>query len=101
MDRDELIGTVKTVLRVSGGIYDAEVEMLVDAALEDLKRVGVDEETYTGSSALTRKAVCCYCKANFGYDNSDASFFDKAYRQTVIDLMNSKANECAQEGANG
>lgn len=101
MDRDELIGMAKTVLRVSGGVYDVEVEMLVDACLEDLRRVGVDEQTYMGSSALTRKAVACYCKANFGYDNSDASFFDKAYRQTVIDLLNSKANECAQEESDG
>lgn len=92
MDADELIGTVKTVLRVSADAYDAEIQMLIDSALCDLRRVGIREEVIEEGNPLVRKAVCCYCKANFGYDNSDASFFDKAYRQTVIDLLNSKAN---------
>ena len=95
MDADELKATVKTVLRISADVYDAEIEMLIDSALEDLKRVGISELAIDEGTPLVRKAVCCYCKANFGYDNSDASFFDRAYRQTVTDLMNSKANVCA------
>lgn len=95
MDVDELKATVKTVLRISADVYDAEIEMLIESALEDLKRVGIREEVIEEGNPLVRKAVCCYCKANFGYDNSDASFFDRSYRQTVTDLMNSKANVCA------
>ncbi len=101
MDTDELKATVKTVLRVSADVYDAEIDMLIDSALCDLRRVGIREDEILAGNPLVRKAVCCYCKANFGYDNSDASFYDKAYRQTVVDLMNSKANECAREGGDG
>ncbi len=98
MDADELKATVKTVLRVSADVYDAEIQMLIDSAVCDLQRVGIREEFIEEGNPLVVKAVCCYCKANFGYDNSDASFFDKAYRQTVVDLMNSKANEKAVDG---
>lgn len=98
MNADELKSTVKTVLRISADVYDAEIDMLVESALEDLKRVGISELAIAEGNPLVKKAVCCYCKANFGYDNSDASFFDRSYRQTVIDLMNSKANVCAGDG---
>lgn len=92
----ELTQTVKTALRVTADAYDTEVSMLIEAALYDMRRVGISQDEIETENPLVVKAVCCYCKANFGYDNSDASFFDKAYRQTVTDLMNSGANECAR-----
>ena len=34
-------------------------------------------------------AVVLFAKSRFGYDNSDASRFEDAYRQTVVDILNS------------
>ena len=96
MDRDQLFDLVKVVLRVSGEIYDVEVNMLIDAAIEDLRRVGVKEDLLKeGFPPLVVKAICSYCKAYFGFDNDDAAMFSNSYRQIACDLMNSSANECA------
>ena len=94
MDADELKATVKTVLRISADVTMPRSKCSSTQPWK-MKRVGISELAIDEGNPLVRKAVCCYCKANFGYDNSDASFFDRAYRQTVTDLMNSKANVCA------
>lgn len=86
--RDE----VKIALRVSSEVYDSEVDALVSAAMEDMKRVGIDPDVVEACEGLARVAIFAYCKANFGYDNGDASAFSETYRQTVIALMNSTAN---------
>ena len=87
-----LLDEVKLSLRVTSNLYDAEVQGLIDAALADLHRLGINPyQACNGSitDALVKSAVILYCKARFGYDNSDASRFEDAYRQTVIDMMNS------------
>lgn len=76
--------------------------MLIDAAKADMIRVGVDEtlvnpDDETAIAPLVKQAIACYCKANFGYDNSEATRFYRTYKQTVCDLMNSDANIAAQE----
>lgn len=73
--------------------------MHIDAALADMKRVGIDEELLDPDTiaALPRQAVAMFVKSRFGYDNDEASRFETAYRQTVIDLLNSNANTSYQE----
>lgn len=96
MKRENLFALVKVVLRVSGDIYDTEINMLIDSAIEDLKRVGVRGELLDQEfPPLVVRAICCFCKAQFGFDNEDAPFFMDSYRQTACDLMNSSANECS------
>lgn len=94
-----LIDDIKVALRLKGGAYDSEVQMHIDAALADMKRVGVDEELLDPENigALPRQAVAMFVKARFGYDNDEASRFENAYRQTVIDLLNSSANTSYKE----
>lgn len=96
MKPDELLGLVKGVLRVSSDVYNDEIQLLIDSAIADMKRVGVREVLLTGEvSPLCARAICCFCKGQFGFDNDDAAFFMDSYRQATIDLMNSDANECS------
>lgn len=84
-----LLDDVKVAVRVKSTATDSEIQALVDAAFADMKRVGVDEALLDVDSphALVRSAVLCFVKARYGYDNEDASRFESAYKQTVIDLM--------------
>lgn len=80
---------------------DAEVQMLIDGALYDMWRVGVNSALLDLNSdedldnAFVKQAVTAYCKANFGFDVPEAERFDEAYRRIVCDLMNSAENIAA------
>ncbi len=72
-----MLNKVKLSLRISGDMFDSEIQDLIEAALTDLKISGVvnTEET----DPLILRAVITYCKANFGYDNNEAERFQKSY----------------------
>lgn len=84
----------KLVLRVSSDAMDAEVQMLIDAALNDLEMKGVNPAIVNEESTvpLVKQCVMLYVKCHFGYDNDEADRFGAAYRQSVIDLLNSRHN---------
>ena len=93
---------MKLALRVTSDAMDAEVQMLVDAALYDMERAGVnpallevDSETEDLSNQFVKTGVYAYCKAHFGYDNPEAERLDGSYRRIVCDLLNSKENIAA------
>lgn len=89
-----LLDEIKTVLRIKGSAYDSEVQMHIAAAIADMKRVGISEDMLAEEElgALPKQAVAMFVKSRFGYDNDEASRFEEAYRQTVVDLLNSTAN---------
>ena len=95
-----LLDEVKTALRISDPAYDSEVRMWVDAAREDMERVGVDPDYMDDTdNALYRAAMCLYVKARFGYINPNSRVtaeerrdLEASYRQTVTDLMHSTHN---------
>lgn len=101
-----LVDDMKLSLRVMTDKLDAEVSMLVDAALADMARVGVRVEllerdpdgNLVFGNPLVRQAVACFCKARFGFDNGDAPRFDESYRRSVCDLINSQASESLYDG---
>lgn len=95
-----LLDEIKTVLRIKGSAYDSEVAMHIAAALADMKRVGISEDMLAEEdlAALPKQAVAMFVKSRFGYDNDEASRFEEAYRQTVVDLLNSTANTTYTEG---
>lgn len=84
----------KMVLRVSSDAMDAEVQMLIDAALNDLEMKGVNPLIVSEDSTvpLVKQAVMLYVKCHWGFDNDEADRFGNSYRQTVIDLLNSRYN---------
>jgi len=98
----KLLDDIRLITRTSTTALDSELSMLIEAAKADMIRVGVREELVNPDDdadidPLVKQAIACYCKANFGYDNSEARRFNQSYRQTVCDLMNSDANIAAQE----
>lgn len=72
MKKDDLVAKAKIRIRkMSTDILDEDVGQLVEVALADLKRIGVDG-SYLGKNGrsindpLIIEAVLMYCKANFG-----------------------------------
>lgn len=94
-----LLDDVRVAVRVSHSATDVEIQMWIDAALADMKRVGVREELLLDASpaALVKAAVVCYVKANYGYDVEERPQFSDSYRRIVCDLLNSSANIAAGE----
>ncbi|PHV69827.1 DNA-packaging protein [Sporanaerobium hydrogeniformans] len=58
-------------------VLDEEIQDLIDSAKADLKLSGVINQDET--DPLIIRAITCYCKANFGYENKEAERFDKSY----------------------
>ena len=102
-----LIDTVKTSLRLTSSEFDEEAEMLIDGALRDMERAGVDpallelNKSADIDDPLVKTAVTVYCKAHFGYDNPEADRFIAVYERIVCDLLNSASNIAAQEEDGG
>lgn len=72
-----LLDQVKTALRVSGTLYDAdEIEPIIAACKIDLGLAGV--RLIQDDDPLIARAVVLYAKANFGY-TEDADRLAKAY----------------------
>lgn len=80
-----LIDDVKIYLRISSTAYNTEITDLISAAKADLALVGV--LTTSEADSLYKRAICLYCKANFGYDNKDADRQYQAYDIIKKNLM--------------
>lgn len=100
-----LLEDIKVSLRLTTSALDSEVQTLVDAALYDMERAGVNpallELNAEGNldNALVKKAVAVLCKADFGYDVSEAYRFEASYDRILNALLNSKENVAAMEMA--
>ena len=65
-----MLESIKKSLRISGAIFDTEIQELMNAALADMKLSGISCQNV--QDPLIRRAVTIYCKANFGLDNKDS-----------------------------
>lgn len=98
-----LFEDIKVSLRVVTDKTDSEVQTLIDAALYDMERVGVNPALLQldGDSdlpnAFVKNAVRCYCKGMYGYDNAESGAFMDSYYRIVNDLLNSSQNIAAIE----
>lgn len=98
-----LLDDTRLSLRLTTQALDGEVEMLIDYAIADMERVGVDPDLLPAgaddeaSSSMVKNAIITYAKAHFGFDNAEMAQFDDSYRRIVCDLMNSSANIAAKE----
>lgn len=92
-----LLEEARTLVRVCSDKTDAEIQLYLDAALADMRRVGVrssllDPESLT---PLAKMAAFFYVEANYGHDNAkEFGIWWDRYLFTVTSLMNSSANEC-------
>lgn len=82
--RRAMLDKVKLALRLSGTALDGEVSDLINAAIADLRLVGINIPAEAGSSSKTLgdplldRAVVLYAKAEFGF-NDDAERYRNAY----------------------
>lgn len=99
-----LIDDVRTSLRVTTALTDDEVQTYIDFALFDMENKGVkpefisrEEYGETVYPAIVRTAVIAYCKASYGYDNSEANRFLRVYDSIVASLLNGSQNINTQD----
>ena len=90
-----LLDEMRMRLRITHDMTDDEVDGEILAAMADMRRCGVKEDLLDAEDPhpLVKHAVALYCKAYYGYDNSEREQFVKAYERTLCDLLNSKSNE--------
>lgn len=74
-----MLELVKKALRITTNAFNDEIQLLIDAGLQDLARGGVMEDVLTeNSTPLVQRAVITYVKMNFGlpedYDRLKASY---------------------------
>lgn len=74
-----MLDKVKLALRISNNAYDGEISDLINACKRELKLVGIASSNFYKSDYMITQAVVLYCKANFGFDNSEAERYQKAY----------------------
>lgn len=76
-----MLEEVKSALRISNCAYDNEIQNLIDACKSDLETSGVAPSCFLEDKyrALIKQAIITYCKAQFGYDNQDATRLNESY----------------------
>ena len=91
-----ILEDARAVVRVTSELYNPEIQMLIDAALADLRRVGIREHLLAEETMdpLVRHAVLAYVKANFGFDFTEYELpqLQLVYPSIVASLLNSTAN---------
>lgn len=84
-----MLEIVKKSLRLDENEFNEELNLLIEAAVEDLTSSGVassyfytkDEEKLmiNVENKLLKLAIIFYCKAFFGFDNPDSEKYNNAY----------------------
>jgi len=72
-----MIEKVRKSLRISHTALDEDIQDLIDAALMELQLSGIKK--LDESDPLIIRAVTVYCKAEFGFDNTDADRFRASF----------------------
>lgn len=81
-----MLDLMKKALRIRSDntAFDAELQGLIDACKQDLRRRGIVKDGE--NDALIQQAVKLYCKAHFGYGGSDAERYQKSYESLAVSL---------------
>lgn len=73
-----ILQMVKLALRITTDDFDAELNMLIQAAMKDLRIAGANGSNIVETDQLTRMAIITYCKMRFGepdeYDRLKKSY---------------------------
>jgi hypothetical protein len=95
-----LIDDVRVALRVTSTMTDVEVDALIEGAIADMRRVGIRDELLERESLspLAKAAVVMWCKANYGFDNSEGPTYFERYKWLVTSMVNSSMNELIGDG---
>ena len=79
-----LVESIKFSLRITESDFDDEINSLIEMCKSDLETSGVAPSFFEENKEiklynLYQSAVINYCKAEFGYDNSESERFRKSY----------------------
>lgn len=85
-----MLELVKKSLRVDDDEFNDELNLLIEAAVEDLISSGVassnfydendvNHDTIVINNKLLKLSVILYCKSFFGFDNPDSEKYNNAY----------------------
>lgn len=91
------IDEMRRLVGIASDYTDAEIQMWWQAAVADMRRIGVRDELLDGLDPLVNAACALYLKANYGFDNEDSEKFRMAYAETVACLKNSTADSSLYE----
>lgn len=64
-----MLELVKTALRITGNAFDAEIALLIDACIEEMRALNVTVDVYIDNTPISKQvqtAVIAYCKWQFG-----------------------------------
>lgn len=64
-----MLELVKTALRITGNAFDAEIALLIDACIEEMRALNVTVDLYIDNTPISKQvqtAVIAYCKWQFG-----------------------------------
>ena len=94
-----LTDDVRMALKVRSTITDDEIDMWINAAIEEMRRNGIREELLKRETmnSLAKSAVVMYCKANYGFDNADSDRNMERFKWTVMCMINSSMNTTLHE----
>lgn len=85
---EQFVYSVRQYLRISHTRFDAEITDLIGAARADLLLGGIKASKVNDESdTLTKRAIVCYVKAEFGLDNADADKYRESYNMLKRHLM--------------
>ena len=74
-----MLNKIKLALRINNSAYDDEITDLINACKKELELAGIASSNINENDEMIIRAVTLYCKANFGFDNSDADRYTTSY----------------------
>lgn len=74
-----MLNKVKLALRINNSAYDSEIKNLIYACEKELELAGIASSNIDETNELIIQTIITYCKAYFGYDNSEAERYIKSY----------------------
>ena len=74
-----MLNKIKLALRINNSAYDGEITDLINACKKELELAGIASSNIVETDEMIIQTIKCYCKANFGYDNTDADRYIKSY----------------------
>lgn len=74
-----MLNKVKLALRIGNDAYDTEITDLINACKRELELAGIASSNIKDTDEMIIQTVISYCKAYFGFDNSEADRYIKSY----------------------
>jgi len=74
-----MLNKIKLALRINNNAYDGEITDLINACKKELELAGIASSNIKDTDEMIIQAITCYCKAYFGFDNTDAERYIKSY----------------------